>query len=97
MVWRIHNADDVAVEMGIEVVKFPQANDALLEILFGDEVVWQGSAKSADEVTMGENVKQSIVSSSVTQISMEFTWPPANEGYTLILNFGSGCTVEANW
>jgi serine/threonine-protein kinase len=97
MVWRIHNADAVAVEMGIEVVMFPQANDALLEIMFGDEIVWQGSANNADEVTLGENVQHSIDGSSVTQISMEFTWPPANEGYTLILNFDSGCTVEAKW
>lgn len=97
MVWRIHNADDEGVDFAFSVLEFPQANDALLEILFGEEVVWQGSAKSADEVTIGEYAQQSIASGKVTQISMEFTWPPANDGYTLVLNFGSGCRVEAKW
>lgn len=97
MVWRIHNADEEAVNMTIAVVEFPPVNDALLEIQFGDEVVWQGSAKRAEDVSLGESAQLSIASGTVTQISMEFTWPPANDGYKLLLNFGSECTVEAKW
>jgi serine/threonine-protein kinase len=97
MVWRIHNAEDEAVNIDFTLMEFPLANDALLEIQFGGEIVWQGSAKDASEISMGENAQQVISSGTITKISMEFTWPPANDGYVLVLNFGGGCTVEAKW
>jgi hypothetical protein len=97
MVWRIHNADDEDVSLDFGVLEFPAANDALLEIRFGDEVVWHGSATSADQVHLVDEARQSIKQGTITQIAMEFTWPPANDGYTLILSFGSGCRFEATW
>ena len=97
MVWRIHNAEDEDIDLAFSLLEFPQANDALLEILFGNEVVWQGSAEDASEISLDDGAQQTIASGTVTQISMEFTWPPANHGYLLILNFGNGCQVEAQW
>ncbi len=97
MVWRIHNADDEDVSLDFGVLEFPAVNDALLEIRFGDEAIWQGSATSADQVHLGDEARQSIKQGTITQIAMEFTWPPANDGYTLIFNFGSGCRFEASW
>lgn len=97
LVWQILNSDEDPVELEFTIVEFPPANDALLNIHFGGKLIWEGSAEDATEVVLGDNAQQSIRSGSGTQLSMEFTWPPANDGYTLILNFGSGCRVEAKW
>lgn len=97
LVWQILNSDDDAVDLDFTIVEFPPANDALLEVHFGEKLIWEGSADEAAEVVLGDEAQQSIRSGSGTRLSMEFTWPPANVGYTLILNFGSGCKVEAKW
>ena len=97
IIWVIFNGDEQEVDMGFEIIDFPDSNASLLKIEVGNNIVWEGSESDPANIVLGEKAVQELPFSQLTEFSLEFALAPANDGYQITLDFGAGCKIRAEW
>jgi len=97
IIWVIYNGGEQEVDMGFEIIDFPESSASLLKIRVGNQIVWEGSERDPANIVLGEQAIQQLPFSQLTEFSLEFALAPANDGYQITLDFGSGCKIRAEW
>jgi len=89
--WSIDNAGAAPVVLQqMDLVTYPSTNEVAEEIYLGDALIWMnGDQGFRQEVTLRPG--------EVGVLRVLFKYSAAPRGYHLILDLGSGCTLEGNW
>jgi len=95
--WTLDNAMETEENFTIiEPLGIPQVNLPMMKIWLGGKTIWEGRYEEGP-LNLGEAVHQTLPKSSTTQLSLEFLWAPAPNGYELNLDFGDGCVLSGSW
>jgi serine/threonine protein kinase len=95
--WTIVNEEPTAIELvELSTIEFPEANEKLVQVRLGSEVLWEGEAWKGQEKFIRDS-DRSIAPGMTRRLTLRFYYAAVPHGYRLEANFGQDCVLMGSW